>query len=202
MSQGNETEQTVQTLSCWRNPAALVRLGVMLIVGLAADLASKAWAVRTLGDPLAEAIKPVEVIEGYVRFATVFNHGAVGGFASGKTALLVIVSIAALFFLLWFFGKLPPKSWLSQLAIGAVVAGALGNLHDRLFNNGCVVDFIEVNLHVWPANPWPTFNIADVLLCVGLVFLIGPIMMHKPEEEASIARKGEREQQTEGAREK
>ena len=53
-----------------------------------------------------------------------------------------------------------------------LLAGALGNIHDRLFNNGQVVDFIEVNLHFWPANPWPTFNIADVLLCVGVAILV------------------------------
>ena len=51
-------------------------------------------------------------------------------------------------------------------------AGAVGNLYNRIFNDGEVIDFIVVDLHFWPANPWPTFNIADALLCVGVALLL------------------------------
>ena len=53
-----------------------------------------------------------------------------------------------------------------------IFAGAVGNLSNRIFNQGEVIDFIVVDLHFWPANPWPTFNIADVLLVIGVALLL------------------------------
>jgi signal peptidase II len=65
-------------------------------------------------------------------------------------------------------------------AVGLITGGALGNLHDRLlrsmllFGQGerhGVVDFIVV--FYWPARRWPAFNIADVVLLVGVgLFLL------------------------------
>jgi lipoprotein signal peptidase len=39
------------------------------------------------------------------------------------------------------------------------------------------VDFIEINLHFWPANPWPTFNIADIFLTVGVATLVLSLLL-------------------------
>ena len=148
-------------------------------VGLAADLISKQWAVSTIGNPdqidffdPATMLKPIVIIENYLRFNTVHNTGAVAGMAAGKTTLLVVASVAAVVFLLWLFATSRPSQWLTHIALGMLFAGALGNMYDRIFNQGKVIDFIEVNLHVWPANPWPTFNVADIFLCLGVVILL------------------------------
>jgi len=149
-----------------------IRLWPITIIGLLADLLSKSWALERLGHPGVDIPQPLDIIDGYVRFITVFNRGAVGGVAAGKTTFLLVVSVVAVIFLLWLFVTSRSDQRLWHISIGMLLAGALGNIHDRLFNNGQVVDFIEVNLHFWPANPWPTFNIADVLLCVGVAILI------------------------------
>ena len=73
-----------------------------------------------------------------------------------------VVSFEFTSFVVWYYGTFA----------GMLVAGALGNMYDRLFNQGNVIDFIEVNLHVWPANPWPTFNVADIFLCIGVGVLL------------------------------
>lgn len=150
-------------------------LWVTTLVGLAVDLGSKYWAVRTLGLP-ETGQRRLEIITDYLAFQTVHNTGAVAGWASGRTVLLIVVSFVALFFLFWLFANSRSDQRFIHIGLGLLFGGALGNLYNRLFNQGRVVDFIEVNLHIWPADPWPTFNVADVLLCAGVVVLLLHVM--------------------------
>lgn len=57
---------------------------------------------------------------------------------------------------------------LSNIAYALVIGGALGNLCDRLVH-GFVVDFIDFYVGDWH---WPTFNIADMAICVGAALII------------------------------
>ena len=172
-----------------RSPVAHLRLWVTAAVGLAADLASKAWAVGVLGAPIDGYHRDaMVVIEDYLSLRTVFNRGAVAGSFEGKTGFLLAASLVAIALLLWLFASSRSNQGACHIGVGMVLAGALGNLHDRLFNNGQVVDFIEVNLHFWPANPWPTFNVADALLCVGVGILVVHLFATrrgKPTEQGS-----------------
>ena len=71
------------------------------------------------------------------------------------------------------------------VAIGSIIGGALGNLHDRLFRQlevfgelkYGVVDFIQI-YYIQGSPAWPNFNIADVALVVGVVLLIPYLMFH------------------------
>jgi len=62
------------------------------------------------------------------------------------------------------------------VALPFLLGGALGNLVDRI-RLGYVVDFIDVHA-TWHGTPihWPTFNVADVAICVGvlLLMMVGP----------------------------
>ena len=130
-------------------------------------------------------------IEGIFRFVTVFNTGAPWGLAAGQTKLLLAGSMVALLIMFWLFGMLSRGQWLSQAAIGCILGGARGNTHDRLFNTGMVVDYIEFNLHFPPADPWPAFNIADTLLCVGVgLLMICMIRQGDPPKNAAEAPQG------------
>jgi len=171
-----------------------------MLVGLFADLFTKAWAIVRLGlpirqlDPETPAMQQVAplyqwavqrfgdsngllpeehvVIPDILRFITVFNSGASWGIAAGKTGWLLTGSFVALLFMFWLMTTLKKHQWVAQIAVGMLFAGALGNTHDRIFNRGSVVDFVDVNLHFPPADPWPAFNIADSLLCVGVATLL------------------------------
>lgn len=48
--------------------------------------------------------------------------------------------------------------------LGFITGGAIGNIIDRIFR-GFVIDFIKV-------GPWPTFNLADAFLCIGIFLLL------------------------------
>lgn len=151
---------------------AHLRLWLIAAAGLTLDRASKVWAIGSLGDPGQGRSQLRALIEGVVSLRTVHNTGAVAGMASGKTGLLILASALALVFLFWLFAWSRRDQWLEHTALGLLFGGALGNMYDRLFNAGRVIDFIEVNLHVWPADPWPTFNVADMLLTAGVALLL------------------------------
>ena len=177
-----------------------LRIWSIMLVGLFTDLFTKAWVVVRLGlpfqqlDPDVSAIEQIaplyqwavqrfsddsdlfprvySIVPDMFRFVTVFNPGASWGFFAGKTGWLLTGSFVALLFMIWLMTTLEKRQWVSQIAVGMLFSGALGNTHDRIFNRGSVVDFIDVNLHFPPANPWPAFNIADSLLCVGVATLL------------------------------
>lgn len=154
-----------------RNGWAHLRLWSVAGVGLAADLLSKAWSQQALTGAQGQS-QPIVMIEGYLTFTLRYNAGAAFSMAEGRTGLLILAAAVAVGLLFWFFAGTRANQRWSHGAVGLLLAGALGNLYDRVFNEGQVVDFIEVNLHFWPANPWPTFNVADVLLCVGVGILL------------------------------
>ena len=147
-------------------------LWITAAVGLALDLSTKKWALAALAVPDQAVAKAKIIIPDYLCFRLVQNPGAIAGFAAGRTSVLIFVSLAALVLLFWLFICSRANQWPIHLALGMLFAGALGNTCDRIFNSGKVIDFIEVNLHFPPANPWPTFNIADILLCVGVGILL------------------------------
>ena len=158
----------------FRSPRAHLFVWLTAAIGLFADLYTKHWAVETLGPPNEPAgqihTDQKTIVLVMLQYHT--NPGAVWGIAAGKTILLVATSIAALGFLFWLFATSRPDQRLGHIALGLLFAGALGNLWNRIFNQGEVIDFIVVDLHFWPANPWPTFNIADALLCIGVALLL------------------------------
>ena len=176
-SSGPEAAQRGKSCSALLSVRANLILWLTMAVGLAADLATKAWALRELVHPDGITLDPIVFIQRYLRFALVLNPGAIGGIAAGQTVFLVIVSLAALVFLIVFFGTTRAQQKWHHFALGMLLAGALGNLYDRITHDGHVVDFIEVNLHFWPADPWPTFNLADVWLCVGVGLLFGLLIV-------------------------
>jgi len=99
------------------------------------------------------------------------------GFRNG---FFLLVSLAAIFFILWYYRKLRPEQRWLQVALAFVLTGAVGNFIDRLAR-GYVVDFIQ--WHWWnrPDLYWPTFNVADSLIVVG----VGMLLLHPGERKPS-----------------
>lgn len=144
------------------------------IAGIAADLYTK-WVVF-------EWLKyrgPYPVIDGFITFVTVLNDGAAFNFLGGKTDILVFASLAALGVIVCIFLFGDSKHKLTNIALGMFTAGICGNLYDRIFNDGLVRDFIDVVY--WPNKHWPTFNVADSLLCIGVgLMLISIYLTDRP----------------------
>jgi signal peptidase II len=140
-----------------------------LAIALPLDQATKIWIVRNF---YYSEVRPV--IPGWLDLTHVRNPGgAFSFFADGEPAIrltfFIGASLVAIVMLLVFFFKLPPASRLSGAALGAVLGGALGNLIDRAVY-GAVIDWIDV--HITADYIWPTFNVADSCIVVGVVALL------------------------------
>lgn len=108
--------------------SAHLRLWLVATVGLALDLWSKEWAFRTLRQGGQRALLP-HLLE----FRTTLNPGALFGIGAGRTSMFLVASVLALILVLWMFSQSPPRRWMIHIALGAILAGALGNMYDRVF---------------------------------------------------------------------
>jgi signal peptidase II len=138
------------------------------IAGLAFDL----WTKKAVFEWL-ENRHSYTVIAGFIELVRATNDGAAFGLFSGKIFLLTIVPIVALIASVAFFLLGGPQQRKVYVALGLVAAGACGNLYDRIFNGGFVRDFIDV---YYRSYHWPTFNVADSLLCIGVAILLLPMI--------------------------
>jgi len=112
------------------------------------------------------------VVPGFVNLTNVRNTGvAFGLFASAghvpTTLLLAGLSLAAFLVVGVYFWKTPASQRLLLFSLALVLGGAVGNLLDRLMS-GAVTDFIDV---YWRTHHWPSFNVADSAITVGLVLM-------------------------------
>ncbi|RKZ17524.1 signal peptidase II [bacterium] len=110
----------------------------------------------------------VRVLGELARFIYVRNPGsAMGLFPVGRW-VLVAVSLAAAVFLTWLYTTTEPALRVRRGAMAAILGGALGNLVDRVFYDGRVVDFIDLGVG---SHRFYTFNVADIAVTLGGVVL-------------------------------
>lgn len=136
-------------------------------IGLTLDLWSK-WAVfKWLSQRESNSFT---IIDGFLKLVMALNSGAAFGIAAGQRYILIAVSVIALIIILaaFLFGTAGQK--LVRFSLGLFAAGICGNLYDRIYNDGLVRDFIDVVY--WPGKHWPTFNIADSMLCIAVGIMI------------------------------
>ncbi|HPF71811.1 MAG TPA: signal peptidase II, partial [Candidatus Krumholzibacteria bacterium] len=106
----------------------------------------------------------IRVIGDFARFIYVRNPGsAMGLFPVGRWAL-VGVSLGATVFIAWLYRTTPPELRVRRAALAAILGGAVGNLVDRIFYGGLVVDFIDLGIGT---HRFYTFNVADIGVSVG-----------------------------------
>lgn len=101
----------------------------------------------------------------------VLNPGMAFGLRMIPTAILAIISAFAACALIAYLFVSPYSRGGQGLALGLIIGGAIGNLIDRVAI-GKVVDFISVDFPDFIMTRWPTFNVADSSVCVGMTLLI------------------------------
>ncbi|NLF30237.1 MAG: signal peptidase II [Planctomycetes bacterium] len=172
-------------LTAARSVRAWILFAAAALVGLAADLASKtaafAWLERT-----APATGSRIILPGVLRFTRSTNPGVVFGVDWIPDALVILFTLVAIAVVIYFFAVSPRRAPWMHAALAMILGGALGNLVDRA-TIGRVRDFIDFSpWRVGPLNyPW-VFNIADVLLVVGVgILMILSLMEWRRERLAS-----------------
>ena len=181
-----------------RSPMAWTRLLIVVVVGLALDLGLKHWSFANvapepvvldrqdlLNDPSWRIPfhRPMPVVPGVIDLQLVDNRGAVFGIGADQRMFFIAFTVCALIGAMVIFARWTGKgSTMPHIAIGLVLAGGLGNLHDRIqfaVVRDCIHMFPGLRLPFgwrWPGGsaelfPW-VFNVADVLLLVGMIMLM------------------------------
>lgn len=134
---------------------------------LAADFLTKRLVLAHAAD-----LQPHrEVIGDLARLSYVRNAGAAMGIFDGGRGLLIAVSALTSAFLVFLYARSGPTQRARRAALAAILGGALGNLVDRVFYGGRVVDFIDLG---FGPHRFYTFNVADMGVTLGgaALFLI------------------------------
>lgn len=145
-----------------------LRFAIPAAISLLVDQVTKQWARTALGPEGSGKVRSV------IGKALSFHYAENPGIAfsmlrdlRGGRFVLAGLAVVALVMVIRYLKGTDPAHRRLHIALGLIAGGAIGNLVDRLLY-ARVVDFILVDLDVWPLNPWPVFNVADIVLVVGV----------------------------------
>jgi signal peptidase II len=130
------------------------------------DQLSKFWIRNTI----LEA-ETVVVLQNCFNITHIRNRGGAFGIFPHQQYLFVLLSLATIAAIAYFYWGYAPKRHTCRIAVGLVLGGALGNLLDRVVfdTGGCVTDWLDL---YWGTYHWPAFNIADMAISVGVCMLL------------------------------
>ncbi len=131
------------------------------------DRLTKLWVLNTI--PLYEAWAPIPALEPYFRLVHTTNTGAAFGLFRGAGPILMVIRAVAVLFILVYSYRLERAPVGVYVGLGLILGGAAGNLWDGLVY-GRVIDFLDFRLN--DRFAWPTFNIADSCVVVGMILLV------------------------------
>jgi signal peptidase II len=157
-----------------RLAAALAAVTLLVLI----DVRTKSWAAAEL-----RSRGPRTVAGGHLRLHYTENTGVAfgrlrdGSRQSAIIAYSAVMAIGLLGVLVYRFWRKRSSGFLIPAGCSALLAGTLGNLHDRL-ERGYVIDFIDFQ----PVS-WPAFNVADLVIAIGiglcLVGLVTAAFQHR-----------------------
>jgi len=168
------------------------------VFGVIADQLTKLWIVLRFtnesGVQTREIISVIGPGDGaWVRLQLVYNYGA--AFSSRPQDLMpflppvlfyLLMSIVAMTVLIWFFRSIDHRDWVSRLGVIMIISGALGNFIDRMRIQK-VVDFIDCDLPDFIMTRFPTFNVADSFVTVGVILVfLSPVLIKKVHQQIKL----------------
>jgi signal peptidase II len=154
-------EATTEANASLRPSIVLAATAITIYV---VDQVTKALVVANL-----DVGQYVSLLGDLVRIWYVQNSGASFGLLPGALWLFLPVTVLALIMVAWFHRSLRGRTPWIHVILGMILAGTVGNLTDRL-RFGYVVDFVSVGIG---DIRFPTFNVADASLVVGIILLVG-----------------------------
>lgn len=139
------------------------------------------WLVRT-NIPFATQWLPngLEWLMPYARLVYWHNTGAAFGMFQNGSLVFTVLAFVVVGAILYYYPQIESDGWLFRIALSFQLAGAVGNLIDRLINNGKVTDFISV-------GTFPVFNVADSSITVGTAILILAVWLNERKQQQAQA---------------
>jgi signal peptidase II len=158
-----------------------MKAAVLLLTALAlliADQVTKALVVADLA-----VGQRVNVIGDMVQIWHAQNRGAAFSLFQGGTLVFLVVSVLSIGLVVYFHRGLRDRSPWLHVVLGMVLGGTLGNFVDRL-RQGYVTDWLSVGVG---DTRWPTFNIADASVVVGIGILVLYLFLTNPDRREATA---------------
>jgi signal peptidase II len=156
----------------WRN--YLFLFGVAGVI-VALDQWTKWWVRTHLFFQSSWLPQGWEWLSPYARIVHWNNSGAAFGMFQNASAVFTVLAFLVIGAILYYYPRVEASDWPLKLAMGMQLAGALGNLIDRLTLGGSVTDFISV-------GTFPVFNIADASISVGVAVLVLGVWWKEAQE--------------------
>ena len=163
-------------------------LWIIALTVFALDQATKLWIVlRVPFDPMhSHGIGgDIEVIRGFFYIIHVGNTGAAWSMFSGRSVTLAVLAAGTLIAIYFWRHTLGLKHPLSQICFGLLCGGIVGNLLDRLVHKH-VIDFVDLH---FGSYVYPTFNVADSGICVGVILYLWQSLRASANATATTAKK-------------
>lgn len=114
----------------------------------------------------------------YARIVHWYNTGAAFGMFQSGSMVFTVLAIIVIGAIIYYFPRVENNDWTLRLAMSMQLAGAAGNLIDRLRFEGRVTDFISV-------GTFPVFNVADASISIGTaILLLGVYLQERAAQRA------------------
>ena len=118
--------------------------------------------------PIYGSSYPVPALGEYFYFQHVYNYGAAFGILQAGGNFFIVVAAIVCIAMLVYVRFLTLDQWFVRMMLGLQMGGAIGNVIDRI-NQGYVTDFVKMGIP--GVYYWPTYNIADSGIVLGVIGL-------------------------------
>lgn len=172
------TTDEVPPQSRWQRILSYRLLLILALVVFITDQITKIWIINRLPLGSYGPGRSIEVIPDFFYLVHVGNTGAAWSILTGKSTLLALIAIATLVGIYFWRRALALRDQLAQVAFGLLCGGIIGNLVDRIQHQH-VVDFLDFH---FGSYIYPTFNVADSAICVGVFFYLWHSFRTQPQK--------------------
>jgi signal peptidase II len=180
----------------WYQSAKFKWMTAMAVVWIVVDQVTKIWVVNNIRYRTEE----IQVIDGFFSIVHAQNRGAAMGMLNDfeyRMGVFAVFTVVALGVLWNMYREIPAHDKFQGAALGLVLSGAIGNAIDRI-DKQSVTDFLRVytenpkikpTLIAWFGTAeWPSFNVADAAICIGLgLFIWHFAFLHEDEDDLEPA---------------
>lgn len=127
---------------------------------------------------VVKAREPIVLMPGFFQLIYSANPGIGWSLLAHHPGMITIFSILIILGMVLWACLLKSEEWGLRLGLGLVLGGAIGNLADRL-HLGYVIDFVDLHWHT--SYQHPIFNVADILITLGIIYLfVANLMAGRP----------------------
>lgn len=164
-----------------QNPKKSIGQNIIPLICVAVPMLMLDWGTKWLVNTyITQMTEVIPIIPGFFNLRHDRNTGAAFGVLAGHRFLLILITIIALVFIFAYYLRFRESRWM-QVSLGFLLGGAIGNFIDRLYL-GEVIDFLQFGI-ASQGLFWPTFNVADISVCIGAGMLIVYLFRNRNQDQ-------------------